>query len=68
MQKIGRLLLRTLPRITTSSLLQSKPQALKVGLSTLGLSFSAWFTTSKVFPEEMIVLETDDDLRDGEVR
>lgn len=66
--KVSRLLLRSLTRINTPALLQNKPQALKVGLATLGLSLSAWFTTYKVFPEEMQVLETDDDLKEGEVR
>lgn len=66
--KVSRLLLRSLSRINTPGLFQNKPQALKVGLATLGLSLSAWFTTYKVFPEEMQVLETDDDLREGEVR
>lgn len=67
----GRLLLRSFPRLgqTLGSTAWINPnRTLKVGLATLGLTFSAWFSTSKVFPEEMQVLETDDDLLEGEVR
>ena len=67
----GKLLLRSLPRLgqtlgNTAWIHPNKP--LKVGLATFGLTLSAWFSTSKVFPEEMQVLETDDDLLEGEVR
>jgi hypothetical protein len=53
--KIGRLLLRTLPRLNNTAWI-NREKPLKVGLATLGLSLSAWFSTSKVFSEEMQVL------------
>ena len=55
-------------RVNTASIFQSNPRPLKVGLATLGLSLSAWFATTRVFNEELQVLETEDNLTEGEVR
>lgn len=40
----------------TSSLLQSQPLKMRVGMAALGLSISAWFATNKIFNEEIQVL------------
>ena len=54
--KLGKLFLQSLTRVNRSPLFTSRPQTLKVGLATLGLSLSAWFSSSKVFSEEMQII------------
>ena len=67
MKQFSRLFLRSFPRLN-SPLLQAKPQMVKVGLATLGLTFSTWLTSSKYFSEELQIIETEDNLKEGEVR
>lgn len=67
MKQFSRLFLRSFPRLN-SPLLQAKPQMVKVGLATLGLTFSTWLTSSKYFSEELQIVETEDNLKEGEVR
>ena len=56
MKQFGRLLFRSLPRVNTPLIFQNKQQAAKVGLATLGLSLASWFSTNKIFNEEMQIL------------
>jgi len=51
MRQFGQLFMRSMARVNTSTLFQSNPRPLKVGLATLGLSLSAWFATTRVFNE-----------------
>lgn len=48
--------------------LGSRPLNAKVALTSLGVGLATWFSTTKYFSEEVTVLETDDDLKEGEVR
>jgi hypothetical protein len=59
---------RTLTRINTSSFFAKKQVTSKVALTTLGLGLATWLSTSKYFSEELVILETEDNLKDGEVR
>jgi hypothetical protein len=63
--KIAQLFMRSLPRLTQS--IYSKPSRsyFAAAFTGFGLSLAAWMTTTKVFSEELTVLETDDDLREG---
>lgn len=60
--------MRSMTRAKASYLFQKNPQPIRVGLATLGLSLSAWFATTRVFSEEIQILETEDNLIEGEVR
>lgn len=66
--KFGQLFLRSLSRFGPAKLFLNRPQAINVSLTTLSLGFATWFSTSKYFAEEVTILETEDDLKDGEVR
>jgi hypothetical protein len=66
--KFGQLFLRSLTRISASPFFARKQFSSKVGLTTLGLGVATWLSTSKYFSEELTVIETDDDLKEGEVR
>jgi apoptosis-inducing factor 3 len=59
---------RSMGRVQPQTLLRNNPRAFKVGLATLGLSLSAWMTTYKVFSDEFLIFETEDNLQEGEVR
>jgi nitrite reductase/ring-hydroxylating ferredoxin subunit len=66
--KFGQLFLRSLTRFNTTTLFAKKQITSKVALTTVGLGFATWFSTNKYFAEELTVLETDDNLLEGEVR
>jgi len=61
--KFAQLFLRSLPRLASSSLFNINQRTARVAISGLGLGVAAWMTSSKVFSEELVVLETDDDLQ-----
>ena len=66
--KFAQLFLRSLTRINTSSFFVKKQPVSKVALTTLGLGMATWLSTVKYFSEQLIVLQTEDNLKDGEVR
>jgi hypothetical protein len=66
--KFGQLFLRSLTRIGASNLFARKHFSSKVALTTLGLGIATWLSTSKYFSEELTVIETEDNLKEGEVR
>lgn len=66
--KFAQLFLRSLTRVNTSSFFIKKQVTPKVALTTLGLGMATWLSTLKYFSEELMVLETEDNLKDGEVR
>lgn len=66
--KFGQLFLRSLSRVNAMPFLGSRPITAKVTLTSLGVGLATWFSTTKYFSEEVTVLETDDDLKEGEVR
>ena len=68
--RLGKLLFRSFSTIKppVSSFFSSKPSTAKAALLGLGLSLSAWYTSTKIYPSEMTTLTTDDNLLDGEVR
>jgi len=59
---------RTLTRINAPSLFIKKQVTAKVALTTVGLGLATWLSTTKYFSEELTVLETEDNLKDGEIR
>jgi len=68
MKQFSRLLARSFPRMTSPTIFHNKTQLARVGLGVFGLSLSSWFTTTKIFNEEIQILETEDNLIEGEVR
>ena len=56
MKQFGRLFFRSLPRVNTPLIFQNKQHTAKVGLATLGLSLATWFSTNKIFSEEVQIL------------
>lgn len=65
--KFAQLFLRSLPRVATSAAFNGQ-RSFKTAATGVTLGLAAWLSSSKVFPEELTVLETDDDLKEGEVR
>ena len=68
MRQFSRLLIRSFPRMTNPAIFHNKAHLARVGLGVFGLSLSSWFTTTKIFNEEIQILETEDNLTEGEVR
>lgn len=66
--KFAQRFFRTLTRVNTAAYFPNKQATTKVGLTTLGLGLATWLSTTKYFSEELTVLETEDNLKDGEVR
>lgn len=66
--KFAQLFMRSMARVSLPTLLTKKPITAKVALTTLGLGFATWLSTNKYFSEEMTLLETEDNLLEGEVR
>ena len=68
MKQFSRLLVRSFPRMTTPAVFQNKAQVARVGLGVFGLSLTSWFSSTRIFSEDIQILETEDNLTEGEVR
>ena len=66
--KFAHQFLRSLTRTNAASLLIKKQVTSKVALTTLSLGLATWLSTTKYFSEELTILETEDNLKDGDVR
>jgi hypothetical protein len=66
--KFAKVFFRSLTRVNTASLLIKKQTTSKIALTSLGLGLATWLSTSKYFSDELTVLETEDNLKEGEVR
>lgn len=66
--KFAQQFFRTLTRINKLPLVTKKQVSPRIALTTLGVGFATWLSTTKYFNEELTVLETEDNLKDGEVR
>lgn len=56
--KFAQQFFRTLSRVNVAPLIARKQISPKIALTTLGLGFATWLSTSKYFSEELTVLET----------
>lgn len=67
--KVVRSLFRFTPIFAKKSAVLFRPQHNKFVLPALGIAtYAMWLGTQKVFNEEMITVETEDNLQEGEVR
>jgi hypothetical protein len=66
--KFARLFLRSLSLLNRPVFSVNKQQIARNSLATFGAGLAAYYSLSKVFPDELIVVETEDNLKDGEVR
>ena len=66
--KLGRMFFRSMSLLKPATFYKPSPQAVKVMGTGLGLGIASWFSTRSIFSDELTVLETDDNLVDGEVR
>lgn len=61
--RLSTLLLKKIP-----SLQYAKTTKLAVTSAGLGLGYAYWMGTNKIFSEELTTVETDNNLKEGEVR
>lgn len=66
--KLSRVLLRSFATTRPTAFLKPKTNPVKLALAAFGVTVSTWFSTQKIFNEELQIIETPDDLAEGEIR